>query len=335
MHSIASTVRARLHIPRSEDAFTLLELLIVILMIGTLTATAIPVFASFKKGEQDRETTSTLKSVASVMQANADKGHRGANFSLADFHPESMKLSADKGVVLRSERTETGYCLTAYHADGHKDSSDPMLFDSTLDVRGEITSETTANCGTKQLSTPAYFINDTRELERVTPSGPLSPENNACAANIATGVHLATAFYADTTMSPVSAHSVQRSTLLGTMELSADCSTVSYSLRVENADPGTTYSVPVQPSALVEQETEVGVVEFVRSHGEQRTLTFEGTRTLTGSIPTGITHVAPMTTVSLDGLRTAAISLESNYNVAWGPADTYPVVPSDPRNPLN
>ncbi|MGW9550697.1 type II secretion system protein [Citricoccus zhacaiensis] len=329
--SITSIARAlRDRAPRNENAFTLLELLTVILIIGIVSAIAFPSLTAVKRDNQDQQTVGTLTSAVEVMESHASRGQLGAEFTLADFHPEAMRLSAEKGVVLRSLQTETGYCLSAYHEGGNNNADTPILFDSTLGVKGEFSYEPTANCDSLQLDAPAYFVNDKKKLEKV--SAPASPaSSDACHTNIQPGRLANNALYADATVTGSGTSTVQRITLLGTVDLSKDCQSVDYSLRVQNADPDATYTLAVQPTGSVEHVTEEDVIEYTTSRGPETVLTFDGTSTLTNSLPTGMVQEMPVTKLSLEGLRNSAVVMESNNSPTWGHADAYPVVPENPR----
>ena len=72
---------------RSKKAFTLLELIVVLVILGILAALAIPTFANVQQGAASRVASSTAKSIArdanAIAAANAAGSTTVANISTA------------------------------------------------------------------------------------------------------------------------------------------------------------------------------------------------------------------------------------------------------------
>ena len=98
---------------RGSKAFTLLELIVVIVILGILAAIAIPTFLNQREKAWAKAAQSDLRNSATVMEEIfSENGTYSAAGTLAKF-----KTSGDTGdVVLSGFASATAYCLVANHA---------------------------------------------------------------------------------------------------------------------------------------------------------------------------------------------------------------------------
>lgn len=107
------------HRLKRESAFTLIELLTTVSIIGILSAIALPQFAEYKGKGFDARAKSDLRNVAA-----AEEAYFSENFTYVDCDqdtcpvllPELNYLS--EGVILQFTATANGFTGTATHPQG-------------------------------------------------------------------------------------------------------------------------------------------------------------------------------------------------------------------------
>lgn len=116
----------------SEEGFTLIEILVVILIIGILAAIAIPVFLNQRKTANDAATRSDLRNIAIAIENHfqQDPDDPDVDFlnDIPDFKPSKQVQMAIRG-------NANTWCAVAIHANGN--------FNSTADVNKALTYDST------------------------------------------------------------------------------------------------------------------------------------------------------------------------------------------------
>jgi type IV pilus assembly protein PilA len=112
-----------------EGGFTLIELLVVIIIIGILSAIAIPVFLNQRKKGYDAAAKSDLRNAATLEETYLTDNGRysitgAATTALSDFKPSSDVTTTVVGI--RGTGFADSFCLSAKHAS----SSNTWYYDS-------------------------------------------------------------------------------------------------------------------------------------------------------------------------------------------------------------
>lgn len=103
-----------------ESGFTLIELLVVILIIGILSAIAIPAFMNQRKEAVAAAVKSDLKSAATIMESEMIKNSQKYLSYLPNYHPRTEDIDV---VLQKAASSKEKYCLK-----GTSDSNPSVVF---------------------------------------------------------------------------------------------------------------------------------------------------------------------------------------------------------------
>jgi type IV pilus assembly protein PilA len=103
-----STLRKRLR--REEKGFTLIELLVVVIILGILTAIAIPSYLSFTGRAQDSANKANVRSIVPSIESYYADNNTYSGMTLANLQ-STYDQALDQSKYLLKSVTDTSYCI--------------------------------------------------------------------------------------------------------------------------------------------------------------------------------------------------------------------------------